>query len=81
MQKGAEAVHSANPDVLVILSGLNYDTTLWFLQNQPVNLTFTGKLVFEVHRYGFTDDSTWENNWANLACAIVIEIIKGSAGF
>ena len=52
MQKRAEAVHSENPDVLVILSGLNYDTTLWFLQNQPVNLTFTGKLVFEVHSQG-----------------------------
>ncbi|KAJ6771140.1 CELLULASE FAMILY PROTEIN [Salix koriyanagi] len=32
MQKGAEAVHSANPDVIVILSGLNYDKDLSFLR-------------------------------------------------
>ncbi|KAG6713861.1 hypothetical protein I3842_05G174200 [Carya illinoinensis] len=35
MQKGAEAVHSANPDVLVILSGLNYDKDLSFIRDQP----------------------------------------------
>ncbi|KAJ6313481.1 hypothetical protein OIU77_014889 [Salix suchowensis] len=35
MQKGAEAVHSANPDVIVILSGLNYDKDLSFLRNRP----------------------------------------------
>ncbi|XP_059448218.1 glycosyl hydrolase 5 family protein-like [Corylus avellana] len=81
MQKGAEAVHTANPDVLVILSGLSYDTNLSFLRNQPLNLTFTGKLVFEAHRYGFTDDSTWKNRNANEACGIVMDIIMRSAGF
>jgi hypothetical protein len=81
MQKGAEAVHSANPDVLVILSGLSYDTNLSFLRSQPVNLTFNGKLVFEAHRYGFTDDKTWKNGNANEACGIVLDIIMRSAGF
>ena len=55
MQKGAEAVHSANSDFLVILSGLSYDKDLSFLRNQQVNLTFTGKLVYETHWYGFSD--------------------------
>jgi hypothetical protein len=81
MQKGAEAVHTANPDILVILSGLSYDTNLSFLRNRPLSLTFTGKLVFEAHRYGFTDDSTWKNGNANEACGIVMDIIMRSAGF
>ena len=55
MLDGAEAVHIANPKVLVILSWLSYDTDLSFHRNQSVNLTFTRKLVFEVHRYGVTD--------------------------
>ncbi|RVW71967.1 hypothetical protein CK203_052528 [Vitis vinifera] len=49
MQKGAEAVHSANPDVLVIISGLSDGTDLSFLLNQQLELTFTGKLVLEMH--------------------------------
>ncbi|CAL5332867.1 unnamed protein product [Camellia sinensis] len=51
--KGAEVVHAVNPDVLVILSRLSFDKDLSFLLNYPMNLTFTGKLVFEVHWYGF----------------------------
>ncbi|MCE0481306.1 hypothetical protein HAX54_038961 [Datura stramonium] len=60
MQKGAEAVHAANPDVLVILSGLNFDKDLSFLRREPPSLTFSGKLVFEIHRYSFTDTKSWE---------------------
>ncbi|KAG5033061.1 hypothetical protein JHK82_016616 [Glycine max] len=63
MVKGAEAVHAANPDVLVILSGLNFDTSLSFIQDRPVSLTFKGKLVFEVNRYGFTD-AELDLDWA-----------------
>ncbi|BAT73449.1 hypothetical protein VIGAN_01093300 [Vigna angularis var. angularis] len=51
MVRGAEAVHAANSDLLVILSGLNFDTDLSFIRDRPVSLTFKGKLVFEVHRY------------------------------
>ncbi|CAL5438421.1 unnamed protein product [Camellia sinensis] len=60
MQKGAEVVHAVNPDVLVILSGLSFDKDLSFLLNRPMNLTFIGKLVFEVHWYGFSDGSAWK---------------------
>ncbi|KAE8698959.1 Cytochrome P450 86A2 [Hibiscus syriacus] len=60
MQNGAEAVHSANPDVLVILSGFDFDRDLSFIKTQPVKLTFSGKLVFEAHWYGFSDGpQTW----------------------
>ncbi|KAK7839370.1 hypothetical protein CFP56_018090 [Quercus suber] len=81
MPNGAEAVHIANPNVLVILSGLSYDRDLSFLQNQSVNLTFTRKLVFEVHRYGFTDAKIWEYSNANQACVNVVDIFMRSAGF
>ncbi|KAJ4829944.1 hypothetical protein Tsubulata_049015 [Turnera subulata] len=81
MQKGAEAVHSANPNVLVILSGLNYDTDLSFLRNRSVSLTFTGKLVFEVHWYSFTDGEAWQNENASQVCGRVANNLMRSSGF
>ncbi|KAA8533232.1 hypothetical protein F0562_033235 [Nyssa sinensis] len=81
MQKGAEAVHSANPDVLVILSGLSYDKDFSFLLKQPVNLTFTGKLVFEVHWYGFSDADAWRTGNPNQVCGAVVNNMMRRAGF
>ncbi|CAJ1938215.1 unnamed protein product [Sphenostylis stenocarpa] len=81
MVKGAEAVHAANSDVLVILSGLNFDTDLSFIQKQPVRLTFEGKLVFEVHRYGFTDGQAWVDGNPNQVCGKVIDNVKGTSSF
>lgn len=81
MQRGAEAVHSANPDVLVILSGLSYDRDLSFLQSSPVNLTFSGKLVFEVHWYGFSDGSAWETGNPNQVCGRVVNNFMRDSGF
>ncbi|KAK4785074.1 hypothetical protein SAY86_001763 [Trapa natans] len=43
MQQGAETVHAANPNVLVILSGLDYDKDLSFIHKRPVNVSFSGK--------------------------------------
>ena len=63
IKKGADAVHAANPDVLVILSGLNYDTTMQPVVRgtalTPGNETFNkadfagyeNKLVIELHNY------------------------------
>ncbi|KAJ4829946.1 hypothetical protein Tsubulata_049018 [Turnera subulata] len=81
LQKGAEAVHSANPDVLVILSGLSFDKDLSFLRNRPVNLTFTGKLVFEVHWYAFTEGQAWVNGNANQVCGRVADNMMKMSGF
>ncbi|OIT34695.1 PREDICTED: uncharacterized protein LOC109244363 [Nicotiana attenuata] len=80
MQKGAEAVHEANPNVLIILSGLSFDKDLSFLHKRPVNLTFSGKLVYEIHRYGFTDGDTWSGDNANQACGLVLNdmVSKGT---
>nr|GMD21670.1 glycosyl hydrolase 5 family protein-like [Ipomoea batatas] len=81
MQQGAEAVHAANPDLLVILSGLSFDKDLSFLQKTPVNLTFSGKLVFEVHRYGFTDGEDWASGNPNKVCGRITNDIMSRGGF
>lgn len=71
MQRGAEAVHAANPRVLVILSGLNNDNDLAFLNRRPVHLTFSNKVAFEVHWYSFSDPHQWLAGNANQVCARV----------
>ncbi|GMH27664.1 hypothetical protein Nepgr_029507 [Nepenthes gracilis] len=81
MQKGAEAVHSANPNVLVILSGLSFDTDLSFLQKQPANVTFTGKLVFEGHWYAFTNGQEWSDGNANQVCGSIADNVMRRIGF
>ncbi|TKY67028.1 Endoglucanase E1 [Spatholobus suberectus] len=81
MPKGAEAVHAANPDVLVILSGLNFDTDLSFIRNQAVKLGFNGKLVFEVHWYSFSDGQAWASGNPNQVCGQVTGNVMRRAGF
>ncbi|KAL6851459.1 hypothetical protein ACP4OV_020392 [Aristida adscensionis] len=69
MQRGAEAVHSANPRVLVILSGLSFDNDLAFLRRRPPRLSFAGKAAFEVHWYSFSNPHEWTAGNANRVCA------------
>ncbi|KAE8670465.1 Cytochrome P450 86A2 [Hibiscus syriacus] len=82
MQKGAEAVHSVNPNVLVILSGFDFDRDLSFIQTQPVKLTFSGKLVFEAHWYGLFDGpQTWVAGNPNEVCGRVATYIMKTSGY
>ncbi|KAJ4756371.1 Cellulase (glycosyl hydrolase family 5) protein [Rhynchospora pubera] len=81
MQKGAEAIHTANPNVLVILSGLSFDNDLSFLSSRQVQLSFTRKLVFEVHWYSFSDSKPWSTLNTNQACAKTSGGFMGHAGF
>ncbi|XP_042473115.1 glycosyl hydrolase 5 family protein-like isoform X2 [Zingiber officinale] len=81
MQRGAEIVHSANPNILVILSGLDYDKDLSFLSRNQVDLSFKGKLVFEYHWYGFSDGGNWTADNPNQVCAMVIGNITRKVGF
>ncbi|KAL1216334.1 Glycosyl hydrolase 5 family protein [Cardamine amara subsp. amara] len=81
MQQGAEAVHSANKNVLVILSGLSFDTDLSFVRSRPVNISFTEKLVFEMHWYSFSDGSSWTDNNTNDNCGQILNRIKNAGGF
>jgi hypothetical protein len=70
MQRGAEAVHAANPRALVIMGGLGYGYDLSFLASRQVGVSFAAenKLVFEVHWYSFSDARAWENENANEVC-------------
>ena len=81
MTKGAEAVHAANKDVLVILSGLYFDKDLSFIKKQPVKLTFPKKLVFEVHWYAFTDGQAWIRGNPNQVCGQVSGNVMKLAGY
>ncbi|PIA64506.1 hypothetical protein AQUCO_00100171v1 [Aquilegia coerulea] len=81
MQEGAETVHSANPKVLVILSGISFDNDLGFLRGKPVNITFTKKLVFEVHRYGVSIGSGWQDGNPNDVCGNFMNTLMSNAGF
>ncbi|CAN6484551.1 unnamed protein product [Victoria cruziana] len=85
MQKGAEAVHSANPQVLVILSGLSYDTDLSFVGKSgggtSVKLSFPNKLVFELHWYGFFDGQSWVEGNPNQVCGSVKSSFMRRGGF
>lgn len=81
MQRGAQAVHNANPDVLVIMSGLNYDADLKFLASKPVSLPFTHKIVYEMHWYSFTDGKAWEHTPADKLCQTVTARVKDHTAF
>nr|CAD1836383.1 unnamed protein product [Ananas comosus var. bracteatus] len=81
MQKGAEVVHFANPTLLIILSGLDYDKDLSFLHFKQVELSFTGKIVFELHWYGFSDGGDWQNGNPNDVCRMVLDTQMWKAVF
>ncbi|KAK9751131.1 hypothetical protein RND81_02G244500 [Saponaria officinalis] len=81
MQKGAEVVHGANPNVLVILSGLNFDKDLSFLRTKPVTLSFQSKIVFEVHWYAFSDGSAWKDGNPDEVCRRVVANYMRMSGF
>uniref|UniRef100_A0A7N0TEU3 Glycoside hydrolase family 5 domain-containing protein n=1 Tax=Kalanchoe fedtschenkoi TaxID=63787 RepID=A0A7N0TEU3_KALFE len=81
MQRGAEAVHSSNPNLLVILSGLDYDKDFSFLQKTPLNVTFSNKIVFEIHWYAFSDGSSWASGNPNDVCGRVVSSVMRRAGF
>ncbi|PIA51564.1 hypothetical protein AQUCO_01100428v1 [Aquilegia coerulea] len=81
MTEGAEAVHRANQNVLVILSGLEFDINLGFLNSHPVKLSFTGKLVFEVHQYSFSMGDAWIRGNPNDVCGSFQDGFWGNAGY
>ena len=83
MQRGAEAVHAANPRALVIMGGLSYDYDLSFLAARQVEVSFAaeGKLVFEVHWYSFSDARAWETGNANEVCARAARDFERRGGF
>ncbi|XP_031402693.1 glycosyl hydrolase 5 family protein-like [Punica granatum] len=80
MQQGAEAVHAANPNVLVILSGLDFDKDVSFLQSRSIQVSFMRKLVFEVHWYSY-NEAGWTAGNLNDVCGKMSSRVMGRAGF
>ncbi|KAI3804464.1 hypothetical protein L1987_26017 [Smallanthus sonchifolius] len=81
MQQGGAAIHHENPDILVIFSGLSYDTNLRFLNSQPLTISLDDKLVFESHWYPFGQPP---DNWifqTNEYCASVTKTFMDNSGF
>ncbi|KAL8543554.1 hypothetical protein ACS0TY_004204 [Phlomoides rotata] len=71
MQQGADTIHKENPDLLVIVSGLSYDTNLGFLKSNPLHSNVNNKLVYEAHWYSFGISA---DEWAaktNHLCGLV----------
>ncbi|XP_054778445.1 glycosyl hydrolase 5 family protein-like [Prosopis cineraria] len=87
MSHAARAIHKANPQVLVVISGLNYDTELQFLRKKALNLDIGKKLVFETHLYSWSGigtlklDGIWTKQPLNRICAQSAKGIDYRAGF
>nr|XP_016503837.1 PREDICTED: uncharacterized protein LOC107821894 [Nicotiana tabacum] len=83
VEKGAKTIHRANPNLLLIISGLDYDLDFTFLKEKPLNLNMRNKIVFETHRYSFTEGQA---NWfltqpLNKVCDTIKEEIMNKSGF
>ncbi|KAL1967563.1 hypothetical protein VTN77DRAFT_3078 [Rasamsonia byssochlamydoides] len=55
VEQGAKTVHAANPDVLVIIGGVDSATDLSYIADRPLDVSaWAGKHVWEFHAYSFT---------------------------
>lgn len=87
MSQGAMAVHKANPQVVVVISGLNYDTELQFLRHHPLKLDIGNKLAFETHLYSWSGIGTlklqaiWSQQPLNRICSETVQGIDYRSGF
>ncbi|KAI3407268.1 Mannan endo-1 [Psidium guajava] len=79
---GATKVHKANPNVLVIISGLTWASDLSFLKKRPMGLDLDRKLVYEAHWYSFSGDrKIWEVQPVDQVCANAVQRMDDQAGF
>ncbi|KMZ56663.1 Glycoside hydrolase, family GH5 [Zostera marina] len=83
MPRGAMAVNAANPNVLIILSGLSFDTDLSFIRNKKVETSerLANKLVFEFHWYSFSDGTAWIEENHNEVCGRITGKMSRNVGF
>ncbi|XP_057737123.1 glycosyl hydrolase 5 family protein-like isoform X2 [Arachis stenosperma] len=87
MSEGAKTIHKANPQVLVVVSGLNYDTEFHFLKRKHLKLNIGKKLVYETHLYSWSGvgilnlKETWTMQPLNKICANSLEALDNQVGF
>lgn len=57
--QGADAIHSANGDLLIAVGGVDYSTDLSFLGDQPFDRSaYPEKIVWEFHSYSWSTDTS-----------------------
>ncbi|XP_034701646.1 glycosyl hydrolase 5 family protein-like [Vitis riparia] len=84
IRKGGRTIHSINPNLLVIVSGLEFDTDLSFLKQKPLKLKLPNKVVFEAHWYSFssiTGGVEWTEQPLNQICDNRTEWFESGAAF
>ncbi|CAK9141953.1 unnamed protein product [Ilex paraguariensis] len=83
VRMGANTIHRTNPNLLILISGLDYDLDFRMLKERPLGLKFHHKLVFETHRYAFTEGQTdmWLHQPLNNVCANITGEIEEKVGF
>ncbi|XP_017239569.1 glycosyl hydrolase 5 family protein [Daucus carota subsp. sativus] len=83
MEEGATAVHLENVDVLVIVSGLSFETDLTFLRQRKLNfgVNVNNKLVYEAHWYAFADPPEKWIFSTNEFCAEITEWFMSQTGY
>ena len=52
-ERGADAVLSVNPKLLIIVGGTHYQTTLAYVRDAPVRLSVANRLVYAPHDYAW----------------------------
>ncbi|XP_030530356.2 glycosyl hydrolase 5 family protein-like [Rhodamnia argentea] len=79
---GATKVHQANPNVLVIVSGLTWASDLSFLKKRPMGPDLNHKPVYEAHWYSFGGDrKVREVKPVDRVCANGVQRMDDQAGF
>ena len=61
-ERGGNAVLGANPNLLILVDGLNYSTDFTGVRNDPVVLSRPGHVVYAPHMYQFFYQDT--NSWS-----------------
>ncbi|KAF2760924.1 glycosyl hydrolase family 5 protein/cellulase [Pseudovirgaria hyperparasitica] len=59
VSRGAKAIHSANPNALVVVGGVNYALDFSFMYSKPLDrasLGLSSKVLWEYHSYSFSTD-------------------------
>ncbi|XP_038907078.1 glycosyl hydrolase 5 family protein-like [Benincasa hispida] len=83
VRKGSHLIHRENPNLLVMISGINYDNDLSFLKKKPLGYNLNNKVVLEAHLYSFSEEpeSKFLEKPLNVACDHVMERFEREAGF
>lgn len=83
MEEGATAVHLENLDVLVIVSGLSFETDLSFVRKKRLNfgVNVNNKLVYEAHWYSFGDPPDRWVYQTNEFCAEITDWFMSQTGY